>query len=306
MLAHFHPFSASADACLLQVSFCFHPPISKYSIFSMFYIVSCVSLQTSLYWLCVVFLNGGLFYFMSKQAAQSTTNQITEGVIWKQLLIFFFPILFGTFFQQLYNTADAIIVGQLCRQGSPCLRWRLCFHHYQPARRLFRRTFFRCNRYHFPVLRRRQQAQGQGFRSYRYCTGHCRGRCHYAARSCFRTLCPDCDGNAGRHPFPFPDLHENLLSRHDSVHDLQHGLRYPARCGRFQTTALFSDRFLSGQHCARPFICRRARHGCFRSCNCDDCVPVFLRDPDTDRPAAHTGFLSPDRFQNPVPPRSFI
>lgn len=48
---------------------------------------------------------------MSKQAAQSTTNQITEGGIWKQLLIFFFPILFGTFFQQLYNTADAIIVG---------------------------------------------------------------------------------------------------------------------------------------------------------------------------------------------------
>ena len=24
-------------------------------------------------------------------------NQITEGVIWKQLLLFFFPILFGTF-----------------------------------------------------------------------------------------------------------------------------------------------------------------------------------------------------------------
>lgn len=39
-------------------------------------------------------------------------NQITEGVIWKQLLYFFFPILFGTFFQQLYNTADAVIVGR--------------------------------------------------------------------------------------------------------------------------------------------------------------------------------------------------
>lgn len=38
-------------------------------------------------------------------------NQITEGVIWKQLLIFFFPILFGTFFQQLYNTVDTMIVG---------------------------------------------------------------------------------------------------------------------------------------------------------------------------------------------------
>ena len=38
-------------------------------------------------------------------------NQITEGVIWKQLLIFFFPIMVGTLFQQLYNTVDSIIVG---------------------------------------------------------------------------------------------------------------------------------------------------------------------------------------------------
>ena len=38
-------------------------------------------------------------------------NQITEGIIWQQLLFFFFPILFGTFFQQLYNTADSLIVG---------------------------------------------------------------------------------------------------------------------------------------------------------------------------------------------------
>jgi len=38
-------------------------------------------------------------------------NPITEGVIWKQLLLFFFPIVFGTFFQQLYNTIDTIIVG---------------------------------------------------------------------------------------------------------------------------------------------------------------------------------------------------
>lgn len=34
-------------------------------------------------------------------------NRITEGSIFGQLLLFFFPILFGTFFQQLYNTADA-------------------------------------------------------------------------------------------------------------------------------------------------------------------------------------------------------
>ena len=43
-----------------------------------------------------------------KLAAQN----ITEGVIWKQLLSFFFPILLGTFFQQMYNTVDTIIVGR--------------------------------------------------------------------------------------------------------------------------------------------------------------------------------------------------
>lgn len=39
-------------------------------------------------------------------------RNITEGVIWKQLLFFFFPILLGTFFQQMYNTVDTIIVGR--------------------------------------------------------------------------------------------------------------------------------------------------------------------------------------------------
>ena len=41
-----------------------------------------------------------------------TENSIVDGVIWKQLLLFFFPILIGTFFQQLYNTVDTVIVGQ--------------------------------------------------------------------------------------------------------------------------------------------------------------------------------------------------
>lgn len=43
---------------------------------------------------------------------RQAVQQITEGVIWKQLLIFFFPILLGTFFQQMYNTVDTIIVGR--------------------------------------------------------------------------------------------------------------------------------------------------------------------------------------------------
>ena len=45
-------------------------------------------------------------------AQNTSARNITEGVIWKQLLFFFFPILLGTFFQQMYNTVDTIIVGR--------------------------------------------------------------------------------------------------------------------------------------------------------------------------------------------------
>lgn len=41
-----------------------------------------------------------------------TANGIIDGVIWKQLLKFFFPIMLGTLFQQLYNTVDTMVVGQ--------------------------------------------------------------------------------------------------------------------------------------------------------------------------------------------------
>jgi putative MATE family efflux protein len=37
---------------------------------------------------------------------------LTQGVIWKKLLAFFLPIAAGTLFQQLYNTVDAVVVGQ--------------------------------------------------------------------------------------------------------------------------------------------------------------------------------------------------
>ena len=48
----------------------------------------------------------------AEQKVQKTkANGITEGSIFGQLLLFFFPILFGTFFQQLYNTVDTWVVG---------------------------------------------------------------------------------------------------------------------------------------------------------------------------------------------------
>ena len=39
-------------------------------------------------------------------------RDITEGSIWKNLLLYFFPIWFGSIFQQMYTTVDAVVVGR--------------------------------------------------------------------------------------------------------------------------------------------------------------------------------------------------
>lgn len=53
---------------------------------------------------------------------------MTEGVIWKQLLLFALPLLLGNLFQQFYNTVDSIVVGNT----SEPMRW----HRWVRARRL--------------------------------------------------------------------------------------------------------------------------------------------------------------------------
>ncbi len=47
-------------------------------------------------------------------AMETTTqnNQIVNGVVWKQMLLFFFPIFLGTLFQQFYSMIDAVILGR--------------------------------------------------------------------------------------------------------------------------------------------------------------------------------------------------
>lgn len=42
----------------------------------------------------------------------SKRNTLTEGSIWKGLILFALPVFFGNVFQQLYNTIDSLIVGQ--------------------------------------------------------------------------------------------------------------------------------------------------------------------------------------------------
>ncbi len=43
---------------------------------------------------------------------ETQTNRIVSGTIWKQMLLFFFPIFVGTMFQQLYSMIDAVILGR--------------------------------------------------------------------------------------------------------------------------------------------------------------------------------------------------
>ena len=49
---------------------------------------------------------------------QTDRNALTEGVIWKKLLFFALPILLGNIFQQMYNTADALIVGRFLDEAA--------------------------------------------------------------------------------------------------------------------------------------------------------------------------------------------
>ena len=46
------------------------------------------------------------------------TTDLTEGVIWKKLLLYFLPLAAGTLFQQLYNAVDALVVGRFIGTGA--------------------------------------------------------------------------------------------------------------------------------------------------------------------------------------------
>ena len=45
-------------------------------------------------------------------SASSSATRMTDGPIWKRILVFAIPIFWGNLFQQLYNTADSLIVGR--------------------------------------------------------------------------------------------------------------------------------------------------------------------------------------------------
>ena len=47
----------------------------------------------------------------AKKKKDKTTLLMTDGNIWKLLIVFSIPLILGNLLQQMYNTADSIIVG---------------------------------------------------------------------------------------------------------------------------------------------------------------------------------------------------
>ena len=44
--------------------------------------------------------------------SQDSRRDLTTGIVWKRLMVFFLPIAAGTCIQQLYNAVDGLIVGR--------------------------------------------------------------------------------------------------------------------------------------------------------------------------------------------------
>ena len=50
---------------------------------------------------------------------QKKTLLMTEGSIWKSILLFSVPLILGNLLQQLYNTADSLIVSNFLGDNCP-------------------------------------------------------------------------------------------------------------------------------------------------------------------------------------------
>ena len=68
-------------------------------------------------------------------APRKKTRLMTEGSIFKNLLLFAVPLILGNLLQQLYNTADSIIVGNFLGSNAlAAVGAHLPAHRLQPGR----------------------------------------------------------------------------------------------------------------------------------------------------------------------------
>ena len=185
-----------------------------------------------------------------------TSNPITDGVIWKQLLIFFFPIMVGTLFQQLYNTVDAVIVGRFVGKqalasvgGSAAVLSNFVI------------GFFTGLSSGATVI----IAQYYGAKDEKNLN---KGLHTAYAFSIIASILISIIGwfanagttssseDTGRYDPGFYPVSADLLPRHHIYPDLQHGICDHACPGRLQTSALLSDRMLFFEYCTGPLYGR--------------------------------------------------
>lgn len=62
--------------------------------------------------LYVCFMKEGYKNLSNNEIKKTTTKDMTEGPIAKEILLFALPLIFGNVFQMLYNTVDSIVVGK--------------------------------------------------------------------------------------------------------------------------------------------------------------------------------------------------
>ena len=53
-----------------------------------------------------------------KNEKSNQKNDLTTGIVWKELLFYFLPIVTGTVIQQLYNAVDGFVVGRYVGTGA--------------------------------------------------------------------------------------------------------------------------------------------------------------------------------------------
>ena len=94
-------------------------------------------------------------------------NQITEGVIWIQLLIFFFPIMVGTLFQTIVQYGRCDHRRTLCREAGSCKCRRICGSADKLCHWIFHRIIRGSHCHHFPILR------GEKLETIEQRTSHC-------------------------------------------------------------------------------------------------------------------------------------
>lgn len=91
---------------------------------------------------------------MTKTVQKSKARDMTQGSIWKQLLLFSLPLMAGNLFQQLYNTVDSIVVGNFVGKEALAAVGSVGSDH-QFSDRLFHGTFHRCRCHYLSVLWRK-------------------------------------------------------------------------------------------------------------------------------------------------------